>query len=96
MINDVAIPIASTIAGGGVVGIVAKVMIQSWFRQHAEMLKSVQTITVSMARLEEKIENFRKSDEIIRGQERQVGIISARLDRIDQDIKGLAAARGIN
>lgn len=96
MIDEIVTPIASTIAGGGVVALVAKIMIQSWFRQHEEMLKSVQNMALEIRSMQVEtrgmqvaIENFRKADDTIRMQDRAIGVISSRLDRIERDIHAI-------
>lgn len=89
MQNEIVTTLASTAVGGGAVAIVAKLMIQSWFKQHEKMLENVQNIAVEMARMQATIESFRQADQTIRNQDRILTVLNHRLDRIDTDIKAL-------
>lgn len=90
---DLLTPAVSAVGGGLTVGWIAKLMIQNWIRRneasHDAASKSIQSIQISLTRIEEQTRIMARIEDQVRSQDKSVAVMESQLKKLIEDVNGL-------
>lgn len=87
--EDIITPALSAAGGGLTVGWIAKLMIQNWLKKHDDMAANVQSMTIQLTRIEERVSTLQRTEERTHAQDRILAVLQTQLADFKEDLNGV-------
>jgi hypothetical protein len=87
--------LAGVVGGGGTIGMITKVLVQNWIKNHDKRNDKVgdgmQAMAIEMAKVSVRLEDFAKVAERVGKQGEDVAVLKTQVGTIKENLNGLGA-----